>query len=32
MAGGLPVHIAARVLGHASLTTTEAYVAVFQRT
>ncbi|MFI8392463.1 tyrosine-type recombinase/integrase [Streptomyces sp. NPDC085540] len=30
VAGGLPVHIAARVLGHASLTTTEAYVAVFQ--
>ncbi|MGE7439755.1 tyrosine-type recombinase/integrase [Kitasatospora sp. NPDC001175] len=30
VAGGLPVHIAARLLGHASLTTTEAYVAVFQ--
>lgn len=30
VAGGLPVHIAARVLGHASVVTTEAYVAVFQ--
>jgi hypothetical protein len=28
--GGLPVHIAARVLGHASMTTTQAYLAVFQ--
>lgn len=28
--GGLPVHIAARLLGHASLTTTESYLAVFQ--
>ena len=28
--GGLPVHIAARLLGHASVTTTEAYLAVFQ--
>ncbi|MFL6124268.1 tyrosine-type recombinase/integrase [Actinophytocola sp.] len=28
--GGLPVHIAARLLGHASLTTTQAYLAVFQ--
>ncbi|MEV5598963.1 site-specific integrase [Streptomyces sp. NPDC052496] len=30
VAGGLPVHIAARLLGHASVTTTEAYLAVFQ--
>ncbi|TQE24304.1 site-specific integrase [Streptomyces ipomoeae] len=30
VAGGLPVHIAARLLGHASVVTTEAYVAVFQ--
>ncbi|QKV74119.1 site-specific integrase [Amycolatopsis sp. Hca4] len=30
VAGGLPVHIAARLLGHASLDTTQAYVAVFQ--
>lgn len=28
--GGLPVHIAARVLGHHSLNTTQAYLAVFQ--
>lgn len=28
--GGLPVHIAARLLGHSSLATTETYVAVFQ--
>jgi integrase len=28
--GGLPVHIAARLLGHTSLTTTESYLAVFQ--
>jgi hypothetical protein len=28
--GGLPVHIAARVLGHVSLDTTQGYVAVFQ--
>ncbi|GAB2992559.1 hypothetical protein GCM10027184_53590 [Saccharothrix stipae] len=28
--GGLPVHIAARLLGHATVTTTEAYLAVFQ--
>jgi integrase len=28
--GGLPVHITARLLGHKSLTTTEAYMAVFQ--
>jgi integrase len=28
--GGLPVHIAARILGHKSLTTTETYTAVFQ--
>lgn len=30
VAGGLPVHIAARLLGHESLATTQAYVAVFQ--
>ncbi|MGW2033417.1 tyrosine-type recombinase/integrase [Streptomyces sp. NPDC001811] len=28
--GGLPVHIAARLLGHEDLTTTQAYLAVFQ--
>jgi hypothetical protein len=28
--GGLPVHIAARLLGHKSVTTTETYMAVFQ--
>jgi integrase len=28
--GGLPVHIAARILGHRSLATTETYLAVFQ--
>jgi integrase len=28
--GGLPLHIAARLLGHKSVTTTEAYMAVFQ--
>lgn len=28
--GGLPVHIAARLLGHHSLATTQAYLAVFQ--
>ncbi|WP_344148742.1 site-specific integrase [Kribbella yunnanensis] len=28
--GGLPVHIAARVLGHHSLSATQAYLAVFQ--
>jgi integrase len=28
--GGLPVHIAARLLGHKNVTTTEAYMAVFQ--
>src|SRR6266498_4358535 len=28
--GGLPVHIAARILGHSSLTTTQTYLAVFQ--
>lgn len=28
--GGLPAHIAARILGHKSLTTTQAYFAVFQ--
>ena len=27
--GGLPVHIAAKVLGHNSLTTTQGYIAVF---
>jgi len=27
--GGLPVHIAARLLGHANITTTQAYLAVF---
>ncbi|WIN00039.1 site-specific integrase [Actinoplanes oblitus] len=30
VAGGLPVHIAARLLGHANLNTTQAYLAVFQ--
>ncbi len=28
--GGLPVHIAAKVLGHANLATTQHYLAVFQ--
>jgi integrase len=28
--GGLPVHIAARLLGHKSIATTETYMAVFQ--
>jgi len=28
--GGLPVHIAAKILGHRSLATTETYLAVFQ--
>jgi hypothetical protein len=28
--GGLPVHIAAKILGHHSLATTETYLAVFQ--
>jgi integrase-like protein len=28
--GGLPVHIAARILGHDSLDTTQSYLAVFQ--
>jgi hypothetical protein len=28
--GGLPVHIAAKVLGHRNIATTEAYLAVFQ--
>jgi hypothetical protein len=28
--GGLPVHIAARVLGHHNLSTTQSYLAVFQ--
>ena len=27
--GGLPVHIAAKVLGHANLQTTQHYLAVF---
>jgi site-specific recombinase XerD len=30
VSGGLPVHIAARLLGHASVTTTQSYLAVFQ--
>jgi integrase len=30
VAAGLPVHIAARLLGHASVTTIEPYLAVFQ--
>lgn len=30
VAGGLPVHIAARLLGHTSTSTTEAYLAIFQ--
>lgn len=30
VAAGLPVHIAARVLGHHTVTTTETYMAVFQ--
>jgi len=29
VAGGLPVHIVAKLLGHESLTTTEAYTAVY---
>lgn len=28
--GGLPVHIAAKILGHANINTTEGYTAVFQ--
>ncbi|WP_245236006.1 tyrosine-type recombinase/integrase [Streptomyces durhamensis] len=28
--GGLPGHIAARIVGHKTLTTTQAYLAVFQ--
>jgi hypothetical protein len=28
--GGLPVHIAAKILGHHSLSTTQSYLAVFQ--
>ncbi|WP_260850621.1 site-specific integrase [Rhodococcus sp. WB9] len=30
IASGLPIHIAAKLLGHASITTTQAYHAVFQ--
>jgi integrase len=30
VAGGLPVHITARLLGHHSLATTQSYLAVFQ--
>jgi Phage integrase family len=30
VSGGLPVHIAARLLGHATVTTTETYLAMFQ--
>lgn len=30
VSGGLPVHIAARILGHKTLTTIQAYLAVFQ--
>ncbi|MFF6888525.1 tyrosine-type recombinase/integrase [Streptomyces sp. NPDC012421] len=30
VSGGLPVHIAARILGHKTLTTTQAYLAAFQ--
>jgi integrase len=30
VSNGLPVHIAARLLGHASVDTTQAYLAVFQ--
>lgn len=29
VAGGLPIHIAARIVGHASIDTTQAYLAVF---
>jgi integrase len=29
VAGGLPVHIAAKILGHANINTTQAYLAVF---
>jgi hypothetical protein len=28
--GGLPIHIAAKILGHANLSTTQHYLAVFQ--
>ena len=30
VSGGLPVHIAAKLLGHADLNTTQTYVAVYQ--
>lgn len=30
VSGGLPVHIAAKLLGHANLNTTQGYVAVYQ--
>jgi integrase len=30
VSGGLPIHIAAKILGHRSLSTTESYTAVFQ--
>jgi hypothetical protein len=28
--GGLPIHIAAKVLGHANINTTQSYTAVYQ--
>jgi hypothetical protein len=31
VASGLPVHIAAKLLGHESLTTTQAYVAIYDQ-
>jgi hypothetical protein len=31
LASGLPVHIAAKLLGHESLTTTQAYVAIYDQ-
>jgi hypothetical protein len=30
VSSGLPIHIAARLLGHHSLTTTQSYLAIFQ--